>query len=361
MENIYFHAMISKELVKEGDRAFKSRKFSEAIEYYDKVIEESPDNKVAWNNKGLAITKLKKYEDAIVAYQRAIEIDPNYSLPQKNLEKVEKRLKIDKEEKDEEESSETVEEDERETVEEDEREIMEEDAKETMEEDEREIMEDEEKETVEEDEMETVEEEPGYEVKEEVKQPEKPEEQDEFVRDRKDGKTDQDEEITIQYEPECLLEEDEKEGEEPEEEQIEDKEPEPSMEEQREKFVSNINMGNIALEEGRPEEAIEFYKNALSLNPLSVSTWINIGAANAALTWYDEAISSFDLALNLDPENDTATEYRAITLVLDLARETEKLFLCPGCNSYLTAEIEKTEGYVICPLCGMEGLARMDS
>jgi tetratricopeptide (TPR) repeat protein len=33
----------------------------------------------AWNNKGIALSRLKRFEDAIACYDKAIELDPNHA------------------------------------------------------------------------------------------------------------------------------------------------------------------------------------------------------------------------------------------------------------------------------------------
>ncbi|HIQ39504.1 MAG TPA: tetratricopeptide repeat protein [Methanothermococcus okinawensis] len=54
--------------------------FRGKIEYYDKVLEINPRCKEAWNNKGIALSRLGRYEEAIECYDRALEIDPKNSL-----------------------------------------------------------------------------------------------------------------------------------------------------------------------------------------------------------------------------------------------------------------------------------------
>jgi len=51
--------------------------YSDALEYFDKVIAINPNNAVAWYNKGVALDELKRYDEAIIAYDKAIAINPN--------------------------------------------------------------------------------------------------------------------------------------------------------------------------------------------------------------------------------------------------------------------------------------------
>ena len=50
-----------------------------AISNYDKAIELSPNHISAWNNKGIAMYRLKRYQEAINCYEKAIEINPNHA------------------------------------------------------------------------------------------------------------------------------------------------------------------------------------------------------------------------------------------------------------------------------------------
>jgi tetratricopeptide (TPR) repeat protein len=57
----------------EGNALYHSEKFSEAIKYYDKIIEINPESKTAWAYKAHALSKLKKYEEAFACYQKALK------------------------------------------------------------------------------------------------------------------------------------------------------------------------------------------------------------------------------------------------------------------------------------------------
>jgi tetratricopeptide (TPR) repeat protein len=50
-----------------------------AISDYDKTIQLNPVHISAWNNKGIALSRLKRYEEAINCYDKAIEINPNHA------------------------------------------------------------------------------------------------------------------------------------------------------------------------------------------------------------------------------------------------------------------------------------------
>jgi tetratricopeptide (TPR) repeat protein len=58
-----------------GNSLFNDRKFDEAIQCYDKVLELDPAFKRAWNNKGFALALLGKHGEAIQCYDKALELD----------------------------------------------------------------------------------------------------------------------------------------------------------------------------------------------------------------------------------------------------------------------------------------------
>jgi len=51
-------------------------RYEEAIKCYDKAIKIKPDNEIAWEGKGIILKGLKRYEEAIKCYNKAIEINP---------------------------------------------------------------------------------------------------------------------------------------------------------------------------------------------------------------------------------------------------------------------------------------------
>ncbi len=62
-----------------GNALTNLNKSDEAIKAYDKTIEINPHKSIAWNNKGLILTFLGEYNEAIKAYDKAIEINPQDS------------------------------------------------------------------------------------------------------------------------------------------------------------------------------------------------------------------------------------------------------------------------------------------
>jgi tetratricopeptide (TPR) repeat protein len=58
-----------------GNDPYKMKKFSEAIEYYDKAIELDPNNIGAWINKGEAYYDLGGHERALLCFDKALMIN----------------------------------------------------------------------------------------------------------------------------------------------------------------------------------------------------------------------------------------------------------------------------------------------
>ena len=64
-------------ILDEGNRLFLKGKLKEAIFYYDKILNENPENISSLNNKGYALSKLKDYENAMKCYDAALQISPD--------------------------------------------------------------------------------------------------------------------------------------------------------------------------------------------------------------------------------------------------------------------------------------------
>jgi len=64
-------------ILDEANRLFLIGKLREAIIYYDKILNENPDNISSLNNKGYALNKLKDYDGAIQCYDVALRLDPD--------------------------------------------------------------------------------------------------------------------------------------------------------------------------------------------------------------------------------------------------------------------------------------------
>lgn len=64
---------------KAGNDDMVKENYEDAIVNYDKAIELNSSFVSAWNNKGIALSRLKRYEDAINCYDKAIEIEPSHA------------------------------------------------------------------------------------------------------------------------------------------------------------------------------------------------------------------------------------------------------------------------------------------
>jgi tetratricopeptide (TPR) repeat protein len=70
--------------LEEADELYKDGKFDEAIPFYDKAIEQDPDNSELWNRRGLALCCLGRHLEAIDSFDIALKIDPHYTDAQNN-------------------------------------------------------------------------------------------------------------------------------------------------------------------------------------------------------------------------------------------------------------------------------------
>ena len=57
----------------------KEKKYAEAVEYYDKVLNLVPEHYIARFNKATDLARLNKYEEAIACYSEAIKLHPTDS------------------------------------------------------------------------------------------------------------------------------------------------------------------------------------------------------------------------------------------------------------------------------------------
>jgi tetratricopeptide (TPR) repeat protein len=64
--------------IRQGDFLYESKRYVDAIPYYDKALELEPKDANAWYKKGRALSRRGKYEDAINCYDKAIEISPHH-------------------------------------------------------------------------------------------------------------------------------------------------------------------------------------------------------------------------------------------------------------------------------------------
>ena len=64
-------------ILDEANRLFLQRNFEQAIEYYDKILNQDPKHISSLNNKGYALSKLKDFTNAIKCYDIALKICPD--------------------------------------------------------------------------------------------------------------------------------------------------------------------------------------------------------------------------------------------------------------------------------------------
>ncbi len=66
------------EFKKQGNGAFKSKNFEQAIELYTQAIELDPTDHVFYSNRSGCYTSLKKYEEAIQDGNKCIELKADW-------------------------------------------------------------------------------------------------------------------------------------------------------------------------------------------------------------------------------------------------------------------------------------------
>ena len=67
-----------------ANRLFLSKKFTDALELYEKILKTDSKNLIALNNKGYTLTKLKRFEEALACYTSSLEIQSNDKTVQVN-------------------------------------------------------------------------------------------------------------------------------------------------------------------------------------------------------------------------------------------------------------------------------------
>ena len=76
----------------DGNKAYQSGKYAQAIELYEKALEIDPTNKGTnskiLQNKALCLMKVKKFKEAISDCDRALELDPGYTKAKKTRAKA---------------------------------------------------------------------------------------------------------------------------------------------------------------------------------------------------------------------------------------------------------------------------------
>ncbi|MFT6244087.1 MAG: tetratricopeptide (TPR) repeat protein [Salibacteraceae bacterium] len=70
----------------EGVKAFKAKKYDEAIQSFEKDLENNPNNVAAYFNLGLSYNAQKEYGKAIWAFEKVLKITPNNPEAVENIE-----------------------------------------------------------------------------------------------------------------------------------------------------------------------------------------------------------------------------------------------------------------------------------
>ena len=92
-QNYDLTQLIASSYINNGIEKGKTKKFEEAIMYFDKAIRLNPNNSRAYNNRGIAKSELKKYMGALMDFDEAIRLNPNNSNARTNMENTEAKFK----------------------------------------------------------------------------------------------------------------------------------------------------------------------------------------------------------------------------------------------------------------------------
>ena len=68
-----------------ANELFLNKKFEDAVLQYEKILQKDPRDLSALNNKGYALSKLKRYDASIECYNRSLQIKPDDKLVQINI------------------------------------------------------------------------------------------------------------------------------------------------------------------------------------------------------------------------------------------------------------------------------------
>jgi stress-induced-phosphoprotein 1 len=78
VNNINIMAEKANELKAQGNTAFQSGKFEEAVNLFTQAIELNPNDHVFYSNRSGAYASLKNYENALNDANKCIEINPKW-------------------------------------------------------------------------------------------------------------------------------------------------------------------------------------------------------------------------------------------------------------------------------------------
>lgn len=84
-------------LLEEGSRHYLKGNIKKAIDCFQKVLENNPDNTQALFYLSIAYMDLSKYEEAITIINRLIELEPNNALAYKNRALIKYSMNKEKE------------------------------------------------------------------------------------------------------------------------------------------------------------------------------------------------------------------------------------------------------------------------
>ncbi|MEM1407302.1 MAG: tetratricopeptide repeat protein [Bacteroidota bacterium] len=74
----FLKANTNNEWIKAGDAQVLQRDYNQAIFFFDRAIEEYPNDAEGYLKRAKVLMLLHKYHEAGIDYKKALELDPNY-------------------------------------------------------------------------------------------------------------------------------------------------------------------------------------------------------------------------------------------------------------------------------------------
>jgi len=83
---------------------------------------------------------------------------------------------------------------------------------------------------------------------------------------------------------------------------------------EKDNVTVRVELGNLHMDHDRCDDAVRWYKDALTLAPKNADVRVDMGACLVRLGRYDEALGEFDKALEIDPKHKKAVFNRGVAL-----------------------------------------------
>src|SRR5712692_5739062 len=68
-----------------GNALFDEKRFAEALARYDRASEGGLEDRILFNNRGVALDALGRHAEAVAAYRQSVKLDPGYEIAWYNM------------------------------------------------------------------------------------------------------------------------------------------------------------------------------------------------------------------------------------------------------------------------------------